>query len=63
MSPRFAGQFEERMKSVLDECEKSTESGEGGVVLFIDELHTLMAGQGASGGGVDAANLDRKSVV
>lgn len=28
-----------------------------GVVLFIDELHTLMAGQGSSGGGVDAANL------
>ena len=36
---------------MLDECEKS----ETGVILFIDEMHTLMAGQG--GQGVDAANL------
>ncbi|ORY73419.1 P-loop containing nucleoside triphosphate hydrolase protein [Leucosporidium creatinivorum] len=47
----YKGQFEERVKSVLDECEKS----ETGIILFIDEMHTLMAGQG--GQGVDAANL------
>lgn len=41
------------MKSVLDECENS----ETGIVLFIDEFHTLMVGQGSSGGGVDAANI------
>ncbi|KAM0756236.1 hypothetical protein T439DRAFT_320934 [Meredithblackwellia eburnea MCA 4105] len=47
----YKGQFEERIKSVLDECEKAAD----GVVLFIDEIHTLMAGTGGSG--VDAANL------
>lgn len=49
----YKGQYEERIKSVLDECEKS----ETGVILFIDEVHLLMAGQGSSGGGMDAANL------
>ncbi|GAA6035987.1 hypothetical protein JCM8097_005201 [Rhodosporidiobolus ruineniae] len=49
----YKGQYEERIKSVLDECEKS----ETPVILFIDEVHLLMAGQGSSGGGMDAANL------
>lgn len=52
-SPRLPGQYEERIKSVIDECEKA----ENGVILFIDEVHLLMAGQGSSGGGMDAANL------
>ncbi|GAA5864966.1 hypothetical protein JCM1840_005694 [Sporobolomyces johnsonii] len=43
----YKGQFEERVKSVLDEVEKS----ETGVILFIDEMHTLMAGQGGTGVG------------
>lgn len=36
----YKGQFEERVKAVLDECEKS----DGGIILFIDEIHTIMAG-------------------
>ncbi|GAA5851798.1 hypothetical protein JCM5353_006879 [Sporobolomyces roseus] len=44
----YKGQFEERLKSVLEECEKAGEDGPG-VILFIDELHTVMAGQGGSG--------------
>lgn len=42
-----------RIKAVLNEIEKS----EVQVLLFIDELHLIMAGQGAQGGGMDAANL------
>ncbi|GAA6024897.1 hypothetical protein JCM10207_000279 [Rhodosporidiobolus poonsookiae] len=49
----YKGQYEERIKSVIDECEKA----ENNVILFIDEVHLLMAGQGSSGGGMDAANL------
>jgi hypothetical protein len=52
----FRGQFEERIKSVIDECEKSGEDGNG-VILFIDEVHSIVAGQGASGVGIDVANL------
>lgn len=48
------GEYEERIKSILDEVEKAAEDGPG-VILFIDELHLLMTGQG--GGGMDAANL------
>jgi len=44
----YKGQFEERLKSVLEECEKAGEDGPG-VILFIDELHTVMAGQGGTG--------------
>jgi ATP-dependent Clp protease ATP-binding subunit ClpB len=43
-------------RNVLNEIEKAAESGVG-IILFIDELHLIMAGQGASGGGMDAANL------
>ena len=50
---KYKGEFEERMKAVIEECENV----ESNVVLFIDELHSLVAGQGASGGGIDAANL------
>ncbi len=49
---QYRGQFEERLKGVLDEIERS----EGRVVLFIDELH-LLIGAGATGGSMDAANL------
>ncbi|GAA6011075.1 hypothetical protein JCM11491_005928 [Sporobolomyces phaffii] len=44
----YKGQFEERLKSVIEECEKAGEDGPG-VILFIDEIHTVMAGQGGSG--------------
>lgn len=43
-------------RNVLNEIEKASETGVG-IILFIDELHLIMAGQGASGGGLDLANL------
>jgi ATP-dependent Clp protease ATP-binding subunit ClpB len=50
---KFRGEFEERMKAVLKEVEKS----EGRIVLFIDELHTLVHAGATEGGALDASNL------
>ncbi|HEX4216173.1 MAG TPA: ATP-dependent Clp protease ATP-binding subunit [Candidatus Dormibacteraeota bacterium] len=48
---KYRGEFEERLKKILDEIRSSKE-----VVLFIDELHTLV-GAGAAEGAIDAANI------
>jgi ATP-dependent Clp protease ATP-binding subunit ClpC len=49
---RFRGEFEERLKSAIDEVQRS----EGEIILFIDELHTVV-GAGAAQGAMDASNM------
>lgn len=54
---KYRGQFEERMKSVLAELEKAPE-----VILFIDELHTIVGAGGASGS-LDASNIFKPALA
>jgi ATP-dependent Clp protease ATP-binding subunit ClpC len=48
---KYRGQFEERLKVVLKECEKDPE-----VIIFLDEIHTIV-GAGSAGGSMDASNM------
>lgn len=54
---KFRGQFEERMKAILDELKTNKD-----VVLFIDEMHTIV-GAGNSSGGMDAANIFKPALA
>lgn len=54
---KYRGQFEERMKSVMNELEKSPE-----VILFIDEIHTIVGAGGASGS-MDASNMFKPALA
>ena len=54
---KYRGEFEDRLKSVIDEVKKA-----GNVILFIDEIHTII-GAGASEGSMDAANILKPSLA
>lgn len=55
---KYRGEFEERLKNVIQEIEKS----DGEIILFIDEIHTLV-GAGKTDGAMDAANLLKPSLA
>lgn len=54
---KYRGQFEERMKAILEECKSNTD-----IVLFIDELHTIV-GAGNSSGSLDASNIFKPALA
>ncbi|KAI9445617.1 P-loop containing nucleoside triphosphate hydrolase protein, partial [Russula earlei] len=54
---KYKGEYKERIKSVLNEVEKAATDGGPSIILFIDELHLIMAGCGSGGSGMDTANL------
>ena len=55
---KYRGEFEERMKRVMDEVRKAS----GEIILFIDELHTLV-GAGAAEGAIDASNIMKPALA
>lgn len=54
---KYRGEFEDRLKSVIDEVKQA-----GNIILFIDEIHTII-GAGASEGSMDAANILKPSLA
>ena len=54
---KYRGQFEERMKAIMNELEKSKD-----IILFIDELHTIV-GAGAASGSLDASNMFKPALA
>ena len=56
LSTKYRGDFEDRIKNAIEEVKKA-----GNVILFIDELHTII-GAGAAEGSADAANILKPSL-
>ena len=54
---KYRGQFEERMKAIMNELEKTSD-----VILFIDEIHTII-GAGGSTGSLDASNIFKPALA
>ena len=54
---KYRGQFEERMKGIINELEKNPD-----IILFIDEIHTLVGAGGASGS-LDASNMFKPALA
>ena len=54
---KYRGQFEQRINSLIKECKKNTD-----IILFIDEIHTIV-GAGSAEGALDAANILKPSLA
>ena len=55
---KYRGDFEERIKNAIDEVKNN-----GDIILFIDELHTIVGAGASEGGGADAANILKPSLA